>query len=155
MRKYKIHDSVGEVELIYTKKESVLNNLDKIKRSSHLDLLFRQIFDIRKIKHSEKVYALYIDNSNKILGYAMISSGGLTASIVDVRIIFQNALLLNATRIILAHNHPSGSLNPSDEDKDLTRRIKEAGKILNISLLDHIIITEYSYYSFADNGLII
>jgi DNA repair protein RadC len=88
-----------------------------------------------------------------VLGYCQISAGGLNGTVADVRIIMQTALKSNACSIILSHNHPSGNLVPSEADKDLTKKIREAGKFLDIPALDHLIITSESYFSFADEGL--
>jgi DNA repair protein RadC len=83
-----------------------------------------------------------------------VSSGGLTGTIVDVRIVLGTALKAAATSIILAHNHPSGNLHPSQEDFNLTKRIKEAAKFMDITVIDHLILTDENYYSFADEGQI-
>lgn len=87
-----------------------------------------------------------------MLGYSVISQGGTASTVVDIKMVFQTALLTNASCIILAHNHPSGNLQPSIEDNRLTDRIKEAAKLFDITVLDHIIITNESFYSFSDNG---
>ncbi len=100
----------------------------------------------------EEFWVLYLNNSNKVLSKDQISKGGITATLVDVRLLYKRALELSAVAIILCHNHPSGKLNPSKADKQLTQKIKEGGTSLDIKLLDHIIITEKSYFSFADNG---
>lgn len=85
---------------------------------------------------------------------SQISKGGLTATIVDIRLVFKRALELAAVAIIVCHNHPSGKLTPSNADKQLTQKIKEAGDTLDIKLLDHLIITEKAYFSFADESLL-
>lgn len=102
----------------------------------------------------EEFWVLYLNNSNKIVAKAQISKGGLTATLVDVRLVFKRALELAAVGIIVCHNHPSGKLQPSTADKQLTSKIKEAGITLDIKLLDHLIITEKAYFSFADEGLL-
>ncbi len=102
----------------------------------------------------EEFWVLYLNNANKILSRECISTGGLTGSLVDPRLIFKPALSYLATGIILCHNHPSGTLNPSKSDKQLTQKIKEAGHTLDIKVLDHLIITEKAYFSFADDGLL-
>ncbi|MDH5414135.1 MAG: JAB domain-containing protein, partial [Flavobacteriaceae bacterium] len=83
-----------------------------------------------------------------------LSSGGITGTLVDIRLLFKKALELSAVGIILCHNHPSGNLKPSHSDKDLTQKITEAGKTLDIKILDHLIITEKAYFSFSDSNLI-
>lgn len=103
----------------------------------------------------EEFWVLFLNHSNKIIDKIKVSQGGVTATIVDVRIILKKALTCNATGMILCHNHPSGSIRPSLSDKKLTEKLKEAATIMDIRLLDHIIITEQDYFSFADNALLI
>ena len=100
----------------------------------------------------EEFWVLYLNNSNKVLSKDQLSKGGITATLVDVRLLFKKAIEISAVAIIICHNHPSGNINPSAEDKVLTKKIKEGGLSLDIKLLDHLIITEKSYFSFADNG---
>lgn len=102
----------------------------------------------------EVFYVLYLNRANKIIHEQIISSGGQTGTVADPKIILSIALNVKATTLILAHNHPSGSLKPSRADEDLTRKIKEAARFLDISVLDHIIVADNGYYSFADEGLI-
>lgn len=104
--------------------------------------------------HVEYFYVLLLNRSNQILGAHLASKGGFTGTVIDVRVIFQVALKACATSIIVAHNHPSGNLTPSDADQVITRKIKDAGKLLDIQLLDHLILTSESFYSFADNGVL-
>jgi len=101
----------------------------------------------------EEFWILYLNNANKIIEKVQISKGGITGTLVDVRITLKKALELGATSLILAHNHPSGNLNPSEADKQLTNKLKIAGESLDIKVLDHLIVTEKSYFSFADEGL--
>ena len=96
---------------------------------------------------------LYLNNSNKVIYKAQLSKGGITGTVVDIRIIFKIAFEQNATGLILSHNHPSGKLMASDADLKITKRIKEAGQTLEIQVLDHIIITENGYLSFQDEGI--
>jgi DNA repair protein RadC len=105
------------------------------------------------IEH-EEFWVLYLNNSNKILHKMQLSKGGLTGTIVDIRIVFKVALEYLATAVILVHNHPSGITNPSDADCAITKKIKNAGESLDIKVLDHIIVTEKQYFSFADDGLL-
>ncbi len=104
--------------------------------------------------HTEEFWAVYLNQSNKIVHIAKLTEGGINQSIVDVRILFRLALDYYSTGIIIAHNHPSGSLKPSREDVGITQKIKEAGSFFSIQLLDHLIITENSYFSFSDEGLL-
>jgi DNA repair protein RadC len=101
----------------------------------------------------EEFWVLFLNNSNKILFKAQLSKGGMTGTVVDVRIVFKIAFEQNAVAIILTHNHPSGKLQASDADIQITKKIKAAGQQLDIPVLDHIIITETGYYSFVDEGI--
>ena len=101
---------------------------------------------------TEEFWVIFLNHRNKIIGKERISSGGLTATVVDVRILFKQAIERLATSIIIAHNHPSGTLKPSRADIQLTQKIKNASKLLDIQLLDHLIVADSGYYSFADEG---
>jgi len=102
----------------------------------------------------EEFWVLFLSNSNKVLAKSQVSKGGLTATVVDIRLLFKRALELVSVAIIVCHNHPSGKLQPSVADKNLTEKMKQAGNTLDIKLLDHLIITEKAYFSFADEGLL-
>ena len=101
----------------------------------------------------EEFWIIYMNNSNKVISKSQLSKGGITGTLVDVRIVFKTALEMGATALILCHNHPSGTLVPSEADKQITRKLKLAGESLEIKVLDHLIITEASYFSFADEGI--
>ncbi|UOX34120.1 DNA repair protein RadC [Flavobacterium sediminilitoris] len=101
----------------------------------------------------EEFWALYLNNSNKVIYKSQISKGGITGTVVDTRIIFKQALEYNATSIVLSHNHPSGKLQASEADIQITKTLKQAGRSLDIRVLDHVIITEKGYLSFVDEGL--
>jgi DNA repair protein RadC len=101
----------------------------------------------------EEFWIVYLNNSNKVLQTSQLSKGGITGTTVDVRLAFKNALQLGAVAIVLVHNHPSGTLKPSQADIALTKKIQTAGESLDIKVLDHLIITEKSYFSFADENL--
>lgn len=102
----------------------------------------------------EEFWVLFLNNSNKVILKSQLSKGGISGTIVDVRLVFKVALENGATGLILCHNHPSGGLIPSDADKQITRKIKQAGDSLDVKVLDHLIITETKYYSFADEGIL-
>jgi len=102
----------------------------------------------------EEFWILYLNNSNKVMTMHQLSKGGMTGTLVDVRLVLRKALETAAVSIILAHNHPSGSLRPSQADKDITAKLKTAAASLDIKVLDHLIITENAYFSFADEGLL-
>jgi DNA repair protein RadC len=106
-------------------------------------------------KTTEEFYALFLNAANKLLAIESISNGGITSTVVDCRVLFKKALAVEGTtQLIVAHNHPSGNLSPSEQDKRLTEKILEGGKLLDIRLLDHIIVAANQYFSFSDNGLI-
>ena len=123
----------------------------KIKSSKAVFEIMQPI--IGELSH-EEFWVLYLNNSNKIIYKNQLSSGGITGTLVDVRMLFKKALELSAVAIILCHNHPSGSLKPSKSDLDLTKKIQEAGKNLDIKILDHLLITEKAYFSFTDSNLL-
>ncbi len=102
----------------------------------------------------EEFWILYLNNANKVLLSTQLSKGGLTGTLVDVRIVMKQALELGAVALILAHNHPSGSLRPSKADKEVTQKLKNAASALDIKILDHLIITQKAYFSFADEKLL-
>ncbi|MDP2088226.1 MAG: DNA repair protein RadC [Flavobacteriaceae bacterium] len=102
---------------------------------------------------TEEFWIVYLNNSNKVLHKSQLSSGGLTGTVVDVRLVFKKAVEINSTAIILCHNHPSGNTKPSDADIQLTKKMKLGGETLDVKVLDHLIITEKAYFSFADEGL--
>tara|TARA_R100001244_G_scaffold104496_3_gene77523 strand:- start:1150 stop:1584 length:435 start_codon:yes stop_codon:yes gene_type:complete len=106
------------------------------------------------IEYIEKAYVLLLNRNNNAIGYKLLSIGGVAGTVIDPIIIFQTALKCNASGIILAHNHPSGSVKVSAADKDITKKIKSGGRILNIPLLDHIILTRDDFLSFTDENLL-
>lgn len=107
---------------------------------------------IGELQH-EEFWIVYLNNSNKVLHKEQLSKGGLTGTLVDVRLVFKKAIELFSTAIILCHNHPSGKLQPSHADKSITNKLKLAGETLDIKVLDHLIITENAYFSFADENI--
>jgi DNA repair protein RadC len=108
---------------------------------------------IGELQH-EEFWIIYLNNSNKVIQKNQLSKGGITGTLVDVRLVLKNALEVGATGIILAHNHPSGTLKPSEADKQITQKLKVAAQSLDIKVLDHLIITEKAYFSFADESIL-
>ncbi|MFB9056412.1 DNA repair protein RadC [Mariniflexile ostreae] len=108
---------------------------------------------IGELEH-EEFWIVYLNNSNKVIQKIQLSKGGITGTLVDVRLVLKNALELGATGLILVHNHPSGTLNPSEADKQITNKLKRASESLDIKVLDHVIVTEKAYFSFADESLL-
>jgi DNA repair protein RadC len=145
--------SVTEIELVYRNKVRPADRL----RVNSADLaydFFLNAWDMNKIELCEQFMILLLDGSNFVLGLANISTGGISACVVDPKLVFATALKAKASGIIMAHNHPSGSLKPSSADISLTDKFREGGKLLDISILDHLIVTPQSFYSFAHEGLI-
>ncbi len=143
--------SVSEISVSYSHR---IPSKDRIRIQGSQDAyracsLFWPGFD-----HVEYFYVLYLNRANQLLGVHLISKGGFSGTVVDVRVIFQVALKACSSSIIAVHNHPSGNLIPSDADSEITRKIRDAGKLLDIQLLDHLVITSESYYSMADNGMV-
>jgi DNA repair protein RadC len=116
--------------------------------------VLRPLFDQDLMEVREEFIVLYLNRANRVKGWYRISAGGLTGTIADTRLILGIALKSASCNIILSHNHPSGNLTASKEDTELTSSIKQAGKVMNINVLDHIIITNDDYMSFADTGLL-
>jgi DNA repair protein RadC len=143
---------VSEVSLIYRTKIKP-SDRPKITCSGDAHMIFHETWD--SIEHHESFRILLLNRSNRVLGIADISSAGISGTVTDIRIIFQYALKANSCSIILAHNHPSGELKPSEADIRITQKVKEGGVILDIAVLDHIILApENKYFSFADEGMI-
>tara|TARA_R110002074_G_scaffold281413_1_gene452930 strand:+ start:6064 stop:6762 length:699 start_codon:yes stop_codon:yes gene_type:complete len=125
--------------------------IDKIGSSQDVYHLLQPI--LGDLEH-EEFWILFLNNSNKVLHKAQLSKGGITGTLVDVRLVMKQTLELGAVAIILAHNHPSGTLRPSASDKQITQKIKTASETLDVKVLDHLIITQKSYYSFADEKIL-
>lgn len=144
---------VAEIQLVY---KSNVKPSERIKISTSRDArdVFMQSWDDTKLELVEQFKILLTNRVNKILGIFEVSTGGVSGTVADPKLIFAAALKAAACGIILAHNHPSGNLQPSQADINLTRKIKEAGKLLEIQCLDHFILTSEGYYSFADEGLL-
>lgn len=146
--------NVAEVELNYKSNIKACDRL-LVKSSKDAYDALMLVYDLNKIELKEFFWVLFLNRANRVLGAMLVGMGGLTGTVVDIRNIFQGALLANACNIILSHNHPSGNTKPSDADKNITRRLCDAGKLLDIDVVDHVIITgNDGYFSFADEGLL-
>ncbi|RNL85630.1 JAB domain-containing protein [Sinomicrobium pectinilyticum] len=132
------------------RKEEALERMKIISSKSVFELM-QPI--VGELPH-EEFWIIYLNNSNKVIQYVQLSKGGITGTLVDVRLVMKRALELGATAIVLVHNHPSGTLLPSEADKQLTQKLKTASESLDISVLDHLIITEENYFSFADQRIL-
>lgn len=145
---------VNEIQISYREKLRTLES-KPIKSSEDVAQVLFKNWDFQTIGLHESFKVLLLNNSNKIKGIYQLSSGGITGTIVDLRILFALALKTLSVAIILAHNHPSSKLQPSESDKQLTDKIVKAAKLLDIKVLDHVILTpDKKYFSFADNGLL-
>lgn len=142
---------VAAMELGRRRREESILHLTKIVSSKSIFEIMHPI--VGELPH-EEFWIIYLNNSNKVIHKCQLSKGGITGTVVDLRLIFKLALEHCATSIILCHNHPSGTLIASDADKQITRKIKLAGEHLDIRILDHVIVTETSYFSFADDGIL-
>ena len=146
--------TISEVQLIY-KSRIKASDRKKISCSRDAHKIFLDGWNMEIIEFVEEFKLLLLNRSNSVLGIMDVSKGGISGTVTDVRLIFQAAIKANASGIICAHNHPSGNLNPSESDTRLTQKLKEAGKLMDIQLLDHLILgLDDNYYSYADNGLI-
>ncbi|MEI6575102.1 MAG: JAB domain-containing protein [Bacteroidota bacterium] len=143
---------LAEVKVVYKSrpKERV-----KVRSSRDAYEIFYQIFDKDTIEYQEQFYLLLLNRANMVIGWVRLSQGGMSGTVVDPKVIFSIALTTCTTCLVLCHNHPSGSIIPSEADLALTKSLGQAGKLLEITVLDHLIIgQEGCYYSFADEGII-
>ncbi len=137
-------DYIGETKINYRK------SITKIASSNDV---FEELLEFKE-KSQEHFMALYLDGANQIVESRVITIGTINQSLVHPREVFKPAIITNSASIIIAHNHPSGILSPSNEDLEVTKRLQEAGKILGIQLLDHLIISQNGYLSFKDENLL-
>jgi DNA repair protein RadC len=144
---------INELTINYNKK---LFCSKKIYTSCDAERVIREIYSTSNstIEVKEYFFIILLNRANEVIGYHKLSEGGICSTVVDLRLAFASALKSLALSMILVHNHPSGNLKPSDDDIKLTKKFVEAGKLLDITVFDHIIITANSYYSFCDEGLI-
>ena len=144
---------VAEISISYS---SIVKPSQRPKIGSSRDAyeILRDSWSEGSIEHREEFRIMLLNRMNKVLGVFLVSVGGFAGTVCDPKVVFQAALKANASSIILAHNHPSGNLKPSDADLKLTETLKKGGLLLDIAVLDHLILTEEEYLSFADKGLI-
>ena len=143
---------VPEFILGYRTNGQPMTERPRLTNSKDIADLLRQFFVPDQIGYREFFWVVCLSRYNQPLGVFNVSSGGIAGTVADPKVIFQIALLTNSSAIICAHNHPSGNLTPSSGDLQLTKKVKDAGKVLDIEVLDHIIITPTGYYSMADAG---
>ena len=147
--KYK--NFVGEIKVSYKRHSSPVK--ERVNCASEVVEVLREVWN-EDLEYRESFYVLAMNNNCDILGYAELFKGGVSCTVVDVKMIFQLLLNVNATSFVVAHNHPGGVSRPSEQDRVLTKRIMECAKLIDIMLVDHVILTADSYYSFSENGQI-
>jgi len=145
-----LESNIAEIKISYSH-QTLKKFRIKINKSTDAFKSFIQSWDMDLIELQEEFKILLLNNANEVLGIHTLSKGSTKGTIVDLKLLFVIALKSNATGIIIAHNHPSGKMKPSQSDIELTKRIKKSGDLLDIKLLDHLIITKDEFYSLADN----
>ncbi len=146
-------ENLSEIEILYKTKVKAIDR-PKVVNSEEVYDVLKKLYDEDKIEHVETCILLLLNKSSRVLRHYKVSVGGVSGTVVDPKLIFQAALAGNSSRIIVSHNHPSGELAPSSQDIAITKKLRDGGKLLEIDVLDHIIVTVDGYYSLADNGLI-
>lgn len=144
--------SVSEIEIVYRRKINPFDRHQITNSASAYDVLI-SAWDMNKIDLVEECLMLLLDRGNYCIGVSRLATGGVSACLVDPKIVFATALKSRATSFVLAHNHPSGNLNPSSADFAVTEKLVQGGRILDMPLRDHLIVSREAYCSFADNGL--
>jgi len=141
---------VSEIEITY---RPAIGSKPEVTSSSDAYLILKEYYPEKQIALKEYFVVMYLNQANRVIGVQKLSIGGLTSAIADVRLLFGTALKILATGLVISHNHPSGNTRPSLQDRNLTKQVKEAGKLLDIKLLDHLILTpDDKYISMADMG---
>ena len=142
---------IAAMELGRRRNHSSALEMNKITGSNDVACYLRPL--IGDLQH-EEFWALFLNRQNKVIDKQRLSQGGITGTVIDVRLVLKMAIEKHATSLVFAHNHPSGNLEASDADRKITKQLKEAGIVMDIPLLDHLIITQSGYFSFADEGLL-
>ena len=141
---------VSEIEISY---KPAIGSKPEVTSSSDAYEILKEHYPENQIALKEYFVVMYLNQANRVIGVQKLSVGGLTSAVADVRLLFGTALKVLATGLVISHNHPSGNIRPSLQDRNLTKQVKEAGKLLDIKLLDHLILTpDDKYISMADNG---
>lgn len=142
---------LAEIKVSYTNQNT---QKKKVLHSRDIYEAIKPNWNSETIEYIEESKIVLLNRANVILGVYELSKGGISGTVVDLRIILAVALKCNASNIVLIHNHPSGNLQPSEQDKTITKKLREASNLLDLLLLDHLIISKDGYYSFADNGIL-
>ncbi len=142
---------VAALELGRRRQAQSDSHTQSIRSSSDVYRIFRPI--LMDHQH-EEFWILLLNRANRVMGKQMISKGGLSGTVADPKVIYHRALLALSSAVILVHNHPSGNASPSQADREITRKLRNAGEFLDLPVLDHVIVTDHAYYSFADEGIL-
>jgi DNA repair protein RadC len=145
-------ETLSEIHVSY--KPGLISSTTTINNSQNAYEILKSLFPADTISLQEQFVVLYLNRANRVIGSYQLSKGGITGAIADVRLILSVALKTLATGLILAHNHPSGNLKPSEADIQLTQKVKDAAKLMDIEVLDHMILSSNGYFSFTDDGII-
>lgn len=150
-----IKSELAEVKAVYKLgRKASASEMPKVTSSVDAAKYIKSVWPEGSMEYRESMLLLMLNRANRVLGWAVISVGGVSGTVADPKLIFQQALITNSSYLILAHNHPSGNAIPSPEDIKLTKKIVEGSKLLDLQIVDHIILTEESHYSFAEEGLL-
>jgi DNA repair protein RadC len=141
---------IAEIQVSYNTNSRVKQ---KITSSASAYEILKANWNEGRLELQEEFKVLLMNRANDVLGIYNMSMGSVSGTVVDIRLLFAVALKCNASGILISHNHPSGNLNPSDADKEITKKIKQASELFDIKMVDHIIITNFGYYSFLDSGI--
>jgi DNA repair protein RadC len=147
------HQQISEVQVVYSSPITVANRVALTSSTDAYKILL-ELWEQDTMELQETFNVMLLNRANEVLGIYRLSKGSVSGTLVDPKLVFSVALKGLASVIILAHNHPSGTLKPSSADIELTRKLVEGGKLLDIQIVDHIIVTRHGYYSFADEGMI-
>lgn len=145
-----MENTIAEIQVSYNTNSRVKK---KITSSASAYEMLKSYWNDGRLELQEEFKVILLNRANDVLGIYNMSKGGVAGTVVDIKLLFAVALKCNASGILISHNHPSGNLNPSDTDKEITKKIKQASEIFDIKMIDHIIITHLGYYSFLDNGI--
>jgi DNA repair protein RadC len=145
-----MENTIAEIQVSYNTNSRVKH---KITSSTSAYEILKSYWNEGRLELQEEFKVILLNRANDVLGIYNMSKGGVAGTVVDIKLLFAVALKCNASGIVISHNHPSGNLNPSDADRAITKKIKQASEIFDIKMIDHIIITHLGYYSFLDNGI--
>ena len=154
MEKQKNLSNLGEIEVSY-RYDNALADRPIIKSADDAIDVIKNLYHLDRIGLQEQFVIVFLNRANKVIGSSNLFVGGLTGTVVDIKLVLAIGLKLMASSIIISHNHPSGNIKPSEEDKKITNKLCDASKLLEIQLLDHLVVTpDMKYFSFANEGLL-